>query len=101
MVSGHADTLQRGTMVAEMGNAAPPVLNLLCGEDEGVELLKADRLMKFGGWGCGGERVRAHQSGRRQWWLGSPLRENERGWSEVRRQRVAWAWFFPSLHRQE
>jgi hypothetical protein len=84
-----------------MGNAALLVLDLLRGEDEGVDGLKVERLMRFGGQGCGGEHARAHQSGRWQWWLGSPLRENERGRSEVMRQRVAWVRFFHSSHRRE
>jgi hypothetical protein len=46
-----------------MGNAALPMLGLLRGEDEGVEGLKAERLTRFGGWGCGGERARARRSG--------------------------------------
>jgi hypothetical protein len=84
-----------------MGNAALPVLGLLRGEDEGVDGLKAERLTRFGRQGCGGDRAQACRSGRWQWWLGSPLRENERGRSEVRMQRVAWVQFFPSSHRRE
>jgi hypothetical protein len=57
----------------------------LCREDEEVEELKAKLRTHFGRRGCDGERARARQSERWQWWLGSPLGENERRLIGMRR----------------
>jgi hypothetical protein len=69
---------------------AVPRLGSLHGEDEGVEGFRAEQLVRFGRWGCGGERARAHQSWQWQWHWVFLLGENERGRGKVVAKAASW-----------